>query len=418
MGRSISTVVMLFLAIGGSTCWGEEAMIATSHDASQNAQTQAVYQQAYQDAYQRVYQTTYENLLYQNQPTSYSEPLSYVEPAPEKYVPRDSGCSSCCRSGPAPTMIGDSLGLPFVAGDGFEFHMYPNFYSRVADNNSAVPQDRVFFNYKFISEVPVALDFGGNAPDYYRDLSFYEFGFEKTLFGDNLSAEVLVPFATLPQSTNVDGPGLQSDQTELQNIAFGLKGVLWRNEVATFSAGARVEAPTKEGVRTSSVQLPRDVWAITPYLATLVNVNDRMFFQAFTSYRVQLDDVLDSNNFVLREPNYLIVDGQLGYWLYQNSGGCGLTGLQAIAELHYTATFEGYTPIGLPVNYGGHHDFLNVTTGFTATFSDKMTVTLGMVLPIRDGGDVSIANVTRPIPSDRLFDWEAVLQASYYFGTR
>lgn len=194
-----------------------------------------------------------------------------------------SGCTSCgCRTAPAPTMIGGSLGLPLLHVDGADLQYFANFYSHVAENNSAIPQNRVFFNYKYLNDVPVSKDLASNAPDFDKDISFYELGFEKTLLNDNLSAELLIPFSYLPQSTYpLDLAGPQSSQVELQNIAFGLKAMLWRNESTAVSVGVRVEAPTKEDlVRTgAAVTVPRDVWAVTPYLATLIDINEDLFFR-------------------------------------------------------------------------------------------------------------------------------------------
>jgi hypothetical protein len=76
------------------------------------------------------------------------------------------GCSSCgCRTAPAPTMIGgSSLGVPFSLSDNInEVHYFPNFYSRVSENNSAIPQTRVSFVYKYLNDVPTAKDRGARA---------------------------------------------------------------------------------------------------------------------------------------------------------------------------------------------------------------------------------------------------------------
>ena len=115
-----------------------------------------------------------------------------------------SGCRShsCgCRTAPAPTMIGgSSLGVPFSAFGFLEVHYLTNFYSRVSENNSAIPQDRVSFVYKYLNDVPVAKDTGANTRDYDNDFSHYELGLEKTLFNGNVSAELLVPFSYGPES--------------------------------------------------------------------------------------------------------------------------------------------------------------------------------------------------------------------------
>ncbi len=344
------------------------------------------------------------------------------------------GCSSCgCRTAPAPTMIGgSSLGVPFSLSDNInEVHYFPNFYSRVSENNSAIPQTRVSFVYKYLNDVPTAKDRGANAPDYDSDLTYYELGLEKTLFDGNMSVELLIPFSYGPESTIPLAVGLQGSDVELQNIAFGLKMLLLANDSKAITAGVRVEAPTKQDALFNNggidiITVPQEVWAVTPYLATLINLNDDLFFQAFASYRLQTDDfttfTTSGGVITSREPNYFDLDAQLGYWLYRNTGGSGLTGLQAKTEIHYTGTFEEYGDNGasaLP-SRRGETDQLNLTTGLTAIMNDRTTITAGIVLPVRDGSDyvLPVGGGTRPHPSDRFFDWQANLQVNYYFGNQ
>lgn len=342
----------------------------------------------------------------------------------------NSGCTSAgcgCRTAPAPTMIGgSSLGVPESLQDASEIHYFTNFYTRVAENNSAIPQDRVYFNYKFLNDVPVAKDQGANARDWDSDFSHYELGLEKTLFDGNVSVELLLPFSYGPESANSSAVGIQGSDVELQNIAFGLKALLLANDSKAITAGVRIEAPSKEDrLELNFITLPEEVWTVTPYLATLINLNDDLFFQAFASYRLQTDDFRSDGVIVTsREPNYFDLDAQLGYWLYRNTGGSGLTGLQAKTEIHYTGTFEPYDVTGNFPNVPevrGETDQLNLTTGLTAIVNDRTTITAGIVLPIREGSDYTLTigiDPTRPHPSDRFFDWQANLQVNYYFGNQ
>ena len=197
---------------------------------------------------------------------------------------------------------------------------------------------------------------------------------------------------------------MQGSDVELQNIAFGLKALLLGNDSKAVTAGVRIEAPTKEDSNypLGNLTLPQEVWAVTPYLATLINLNDDLFFQAFASYRLQTDDFAASSGDLIdgtlfREPNYFDLDAQLGYWLYRNTGGSGLTGLQAKTEIHYTGTFEVYDDSlvvapAFPMTRG-ETDQLNLTTGLTAIVNDRTTITAGIVLPIREGSDYSHALV-------------------------
>ena len=163
-------------------------------------------------------------------------------------------CFDCCPTNcaPPPTMIGDSLGVPFVINDSgvggpLGVHHFPNFYSKVADNNSAVPQDRVFINYKFFNDVDTyKTSFPG--PDEARDLSLYEIGIEKTFEAGLFSFEMILPVSYSP-NTNFNGNDAvrtPQEQLELQNFSFGLKVLLSQDADYAFSAGcdSRHRAPT------------------------------------------------------------------------------------------------------------------------------------------------------------------------------
>ena len=137
-------------------------------------------------------------------------------------------------------------------------------------------------------------------------------------------------------------------------------------------------------------------------------------------------------SFASREPAYLNLDAQLGYWLYRGDSPEGLTGLQGKLELHYTGTNSPYEPAGgvaaapgsLFSSGLGEVDYWNATVGLTALFNDRATLTTALVVPIRSGsnnfvdalGLAAFNGPGAPFPSDRLFDWEMVMQFNYYFG--
>jgi len=337
---------------------------------------------------------------------------------------------SCCVEPPAPTMIGGSqLGSTFFTTLNEARFSPPNFISNVADNNSTIPQDRLFINYHFLNDVPVSRDLNANAPDEYRDLSLYEIGLEKTFADGNISAEVIIPFSYQPDTTyngapDAGYPRVASEEIELQNIAFGLKALLAETETAAYSVGVRLEAPTADPIRnvpgTFDITIDNEAWAVTPYAAVLLTPTDNLFLQGFASYRMQTTgNQLTSTAIIfanekVREPAYLNLDAQLGYWLYRNHGGSGITGLQSSLELHYTASDEPYqtTLANAVFNApGGGVDMLNLTAGLTALLNDKTTVTAGMVLPL------TIPNtVTSSFPTDRFMDWSLMLQVNHYFG--
>jgi hypothetical protein len=340
----------------------------------------------------------------------------------------DLGGETCCKGTccevcpPAPLMIGDSMGVPYRMQDGANARMnFPNFYSKVADNNSAVPQDRVYFTFQYFNDFRIHEIAGG--PTSKRDLQLYTMGIEKTLYGGNLSFEFIVPFSYSPSPQYIYGSNFApASQLELQNIAFGLKALLLQTDTSAVSTGVRFEAPTAADIHAVNIagELHNHSWGITPYLAVLHYFTENTFFQGFGAYRLQTTDnwiTIGGAPFQpLREPSFLNLDFQLGHWLYRNHGSGGLTGMILSTELHYTGIYDSVQPqgaTGATVYLEGNHDLLNITTGLTALFNDNATLTLGMVTPVRNG-TTTLPGVINA-PSDRFFDWEAVVQFNYFF---
>ena len=323
---------------------------------------------------------------------------------------------------PAPLMIGDSLGVPFSVFNGPSIMNFPNFYSKVADNNSAVPQDRAYLTFQYFNDQRFQI---GVAPIFnqQRDLQLYTAGIEKTFADGLVSAEVIVPFSYSPSPQFNFGTGVApASQLEFQNVAFGLKAALLTDDTTTVSAGVRIEAPTAADFQDPAAggEFHRDAWKVTPYLAMLHYLSDDTFVQAFTAYRfVTTEEWVTFAAiplFSVREAPIFNMDVQLGHWLYRDNGGSGLTGLQAKVELHYNATFQPVAPgiNGIAAFGTGENDALNLTTGLTALFGNSDSITVGLVTPIRNGSPIGFGGITAP--SDRGIDYEIAIQYNHYLG--
>jgi hypothetical protein len=98
-----------------------------------------------------------------------------------------------------------------------------------------------------------------------------------------------------------------------------------------------------------------------------------------------------------------------GYWLYRNpSKRRSLSGLAALAELHYTTTLDDADIVTVPEtpirtgtqanpigpldpprlgNLANRLDILNVTVGTQMLFGENIAVAVGYVAPLRDDFD-------------------------------
>jgi hypothetical protein len=219
--------------------------------------------------------------------------------------------------------------------------------SSVAENNSPVPADRLYFRYNFFSDsqavtglspnsitVPGATGVFIQLPETKKyDSNIYTFGAEKTFLDGCVSVELRAPVVTSLASHNtlsvadVTGsvPGTDSngnplfstvttpqntlghEDTEFGDLTVILKGLIYRNRSCGWyvSGGLGVLIPTGEdthvtvidvastassavisGQREKDITIANDTWSLSPFLAALYTPNDRLFTQGFASVEV------------------------------------------------------------------------------------------------------------------------------------
>lgn len=344
------------------------------------------------------------------------------------------GCEQgpCCDSlvsrciGPlGENMIGDGgLLQPRVVVTGSRIFYFQNHVSKVSENNSALPQDRVGVNFSTLQNVAIGRKFGSGAV--IEDLQEYRFFAEKTFFDGAASFELIAPVYNSTQS-EIDsndefllGPQVHG---EFGDLAFGIKGLLHRREGRAISAGLRVEAPTRKDpfVAIADSRLDDDVWHFTPYLSGQWTPTEKTFVNSFISYRMNSSSMVsrsDDDSFLIREPTYLMLDGSVGHWLVRRPDCRGLTGLASILELHYATTPEsepvyarqGISATGLAL---GHTDYLNLTAGLVSRWNEKVSLSSAFAFPLRSNRNEQNSPVVGG--TDRTYDWAFLLNLNYNF---
>ena len=160
---------------------------------------------------------------------------------------------------------------------------------------------------------------------------------------------------------------------------------------------------------TKTTDLPPPV-AATP--------TERLFVQSFVAYRLNTgyleNKAIIGAAFDVREQAYFMADVAVGYWMYRDRGGCGLTGLVPAVELHYTGAFNLEKPENTFTNViYGHTDVLNLTGGVTAYFGDRWSLTTGLAVPLREN-PATFGGAT--IGTDRRSNWTLLANLNWYFG--
>lgn len=293
---------------------------------------------------------------------------------------------------------------------------------KVAEGNSPMPRDRVFFHYNQFQSVPGVVGRG--------NVSRFVPGFERTLNDSWTSVEMRMPFAgtfdstqTLTETASVSG----GTAAELGNLAFVFKQLLYSGESLGLSAGMSLELPTADDteINTSAFRMTRSAESVTvaPYVGFVSAPTDRLFFQGFCQVQfdtngetVEIQDRFrqDSLSGRLQEASILYTDLQSGYWIFRadaDSAASSLTGLAALLELHLNQTLQGTDTVqadlnGVPLAFGtagSNYGLANLTSGITAEFNRQTNLTMAVTLPLTDG--------------DRVFDSEFHVGLNHAFGS-
>jgi hypothetical protein len=271
--------------------------------------------------------------------------------------------------------------------------------TKLAENGSPLPRDRVFFNYSMFDDTSLI---GG------QDVNRFSPGFEKT-FGDELySVEMRFPFAaTINPDLIVSGDGLTTDDAVFGNIATVFKALLYQTETIGYSAGIQVTAPTAPALTVSLANGTRllavdnESVHLMPFVGMLHTPNDRFFSQAFVQVDVDangnpvsINPQVQGQNLVpigrLSEATYLYADLSVGYWLHRCADS-HLTGIAPTIELHYNTTLETSESIRTESFLVGDRlqqvSNLNLTLGCYFEFVEDNSLVVGYTAPIGNSAD-------------------------------
>lgn len=279
----------------------------------------------------------------------------------------------------------------------------------VAENNKALPMDRVYFQFNgFANAIPYS-------PGGPTGLQMYTLGFEKTFFEGLWSVDLRMPFNSgLAFNSNT----LSSDSGNVGNLSLFLKRLLYQDEGLAIAGGLGVGLPTGSDVVTKTqfeqLTVQNQAVHLMPFLAFTAAPNEDWFFQAFT----QIDFAASGNNVAssqrqfgkYTEQNILHLDTTIGRWFVQNQGYRYLNGIAGVLELHYASSIQDSDSV--PVSGGSllgqinvpdnRFDLLNLTSGLHFQLTPLSNLRVGAVVPLRAS-------------PDRVFDSEIQVSFNRYF---
>ncbi|MCM2369872.1 hypothetical protein [Aporhodopirellula aestuarii] len=297
-----------------------------------------------------------------------------------------------------PRMYGDSLqtgSLSFSSDAGSGYLQSPTCgAARIGDNNSPIPQDRVYFLYQHFHNA-VDSTFGPNSRT--QSLDLYTLGFEKTFCSERFSLEMRLPFSSsLAQS---DG-SVSVTNDSLQSITGVAKAVLLESDDSIFTCGLGISFPVSD----CSSQLKVDEVTtglggqsayFSPFVGYAATLSEQTFVNSFAqlmipsgSEFVEVADSSSSDQGWFRPEEVLVFDISTGLWLFRDENA-PISGIAAMLELHYSTTL-GDDQTASASTSGNSFDFdlqrfdtLNLTSGLHFEIY-RTTARVAAVAPLRD----------------------------------
>lgn len=345
-------------------------------------------------------------------PVPKPEPAPEIDEAADVFGPstRLAAADPTMRLASVPNMFGDS---PFgVGGQVFPesgFYPHSTTYSdlptagsarrvKIAENNKALPTDRVFFNYNHFQNALDSFDF--NAGSRSASIDQYTLGLEKTFLDGQWSCELRLP---LTGAYRAETQGFSVSTSHYGNLALILKRLLYTTDTCAVGAGLGIDLPTGSDVQGHIADTPfaidNDAVNLLPYIGFLAEPTDRVFFHGF----LQVDVPLNGDRVVLgttqlgklNEQTLMYLDASMGYWLFRNPNSSCITGVAGVVEFHYTTTLQdadivsgtdGVYFLGAG-NVWNRLDIVNMTLGVHTQIGELSSLGVGAVLPLDDRPD-------------------------------
>jgi hypothetical protein len=372
------------------------------------------------------------------------QPPAIATPRPPAAAPRATQFGSI-RLASVPSMFGD-LGFASVnVGVGNQSGSQSDFVAsaglplagasrigKIAENDSPIPRDRIFFNYNHFHNVFQVAEQSIVPPGpmviRQQPIDRYTIGVEKTFFDGMTSVELRMPiignFDTQLQNVGVAGGNAG-------NLTVVLKGLLYMDEALAIGAGMSIETPTGSDTELrmadQRLRFNNEATHLLPYIGFVWSPGDPRWGWGdglFLTGFAQIDIAASSNTVAalgpggltssalgkFTEQNLGFLDLGVGYWLFRDPEAPRVTGVAAIAEFHYTTTLTNADTVAGSVNG------IPVTIGSTANRFDVVNGTVGVQILLFDMSSLRVGGVF-PIGNEdrRLFDSEVQVQFNRRF---
>jgi hypothetical protein len=264
---------------------------------------------------------------------------------------------------------------------------------KISENQSPRPQDRVFFDFNFYSNINAAVNRSLKIPINNMNAYTYLWGFEKTFAGGDGSFGMRLPLNAITAQGAT--PGVNTpNSSALGNLDIFVKYILCQNyETGSLISAGMALTPTTGTSR----------FAGAPYVASL----NTTYFQPFIAYLWRADRFYLQGFAALDAPvsntdvTLFYNDISTGYFVYRNDDYDRLlTAVVPTFEVHVNSPLNHRNPYN-GFDVAGTANMVNLTYGVNLMFYRRSMLTAALVTP-----------VSSPKP----FDAEFALFFNFYFG--
>jgi hypothetical protein len=267
---------------------------------------------------------------------------------------------------------------------------------KIADNQSPMPQDRVYFTFNDFNNLNAALNKKFESPVDELRAYRYIFGVEKTFDEGRGSIGIQLPLDNLTGESTVTGhfvkPGGSS--TALDDLTVFAKYILKINPATGSLISAGLAITPRDGPNTfagASYLAAVNDTTVQPFIGYLWR-RDRFYLHGFTAIDVPTS---------VRDVTMVYNDVGIGYYVYRDfTDGAWLKAVVPTFEVHVNDPLT-HGDFNNQLDLTGTPDVVNLTYGINAMVGENGVFTFGVVTP-----------VTGPRP----FSYELVALINWRFG--
>ncbi len=265
---------------------------------------------------------------------------------------------------------------------------------KIAENQSPIPQDRVFFGFNYWNDVNQQLYKHFEAPIKNVEVYRYVWGMEKTFNNGLGSVGFRLPLYNISAVSSVSSIKGGGTSTAMGDLNLFIKHIFYSNPEtgAVFSGGLAISPKTApEQFAGAKYLQPYNTTTIQPfvgYFRTFKNV----YIQGFSSFEFPI---------AFNQPTMMYNDLGVGYYLYRDPTGEGfITAVAPTFEVHVNTPIN-HRGIYDPFDKFGAADVVNLTYGLNTRFGQRSVLTMAAVSP-----------VTGPRP----FSIEGTVLLNFFYG--